>query len=358
VSRLALIAAATLMLLALAARTRAVVDPHVDIGKVAGGCMACHRGHGAPRSPMLPVAQVALCLRCHGSASALERRIADGDVAAGARPALLDGVLAQPWVHPLDRGAFSRDGTQGVTCTSCHAPHRGLPAGRDAMASGRPYRSTRDPGRLEYELCQRCHGGAGSGTASLTDISRLTSPSNRSYHPIEAPVMATAPSVRAELAGREINCTDCHGNSDPGGPRGPHGSAVPFLLRARYATADGGPESAATYALCYDCHRRAAVLDGAFPEHRRHVVELRTSCATCHNAHGSVRNAALIRFGEETVIGGVAPSLTSGRLAFVSDGPGSGACYLTCHGVDHAPATYGLALPGTAGTPVQPFDPP
>jgi len=31
----------------------------------------------------------------------------------------------------------------------------------------------------------------------------------------------------------------------------------------------------------------------------------------------------------------------SGRLAFVSDGAGSGACYLNCHGEEHGPKSYG-----------------
>ena len=83
----------------------------------------------------------------------------------------------------------------------------------------------------------------------------------------------------------------------------------------------------------------------AFPEHRRHIVELKASCATCHNAHGSVQNRALIRFGEETVVAGVSPSGRTGRLAFDSTGPGAGNCYLSCHGEDHAPASYGSVRP-------------
>ena len=56
-------------------------------------------------------------------------------------------------------------------------------------------------------------------------------------------------------------------------------------------------------------------------------------------------NRALIRFGEETLIAGVAPSARTGRLAFVSTGAGAGTCYLTCHGRDHAPESYGLLQP-------------
>jgi hypothetical protein len=76
-------------------------------------------------------------------------------------------------------------------------------------------------------------------------------------------------------------------------------------------------------------------------------VEERATCASCHDPHGSVDNRALIRFGEETYLGGAGPSLSTGRLAFVSAGPGSGTCYLTCHGVDHAATGYG---PGGVGS--------
>ncbi len=115
-----------------------------------------------------------------------------------------------------------------------------------------------------------------------------------------------------------------------------------FLLVAGHTTVDGREESDAAYGLCYTCHQRESVLAAsAFPEHGSHIIEEKAACATCHNAHGSVRNRALIRFGEETIISGVSPSARTGKLAFESDGPGSGACFLTCHSYDHAPEAYG-----------------
>ena len=154
--------------------------------------------------------------------------------------------------------------------------------------------------------------------------------------------MESSPSVDAELTGLEINCTDCHGNSDPSGPAGPHGSEYRYILSSQYVTVDGSQESSEAYALCYRCHDRDMLYgSSSFPLHDLHVAEERASCATCHSAHGSVDNRSLIRFSEETILAGVSQSPTSGRLAFVSDGPGSGACYVFCHGVDHAPESYG-----------------
>ncbi len=319
------------------------LNPHVDPTVVPGGCMTCHEGHGASRSPMLPVPQKAVCLECHGTQLNRDRMIERGLLAAEARPQLLARTLAELHVHPLTDGAFSRYQERVVTCTSCHSPHRGiLIPGAESGAVGLPRPSPRNPGRFEYELCESCHGSAGAATQSLTDISRLFNSTNRSYHPVEAPATESSLSVMPDLAGREINCTDCHNSSRTSGPRGPHGSEIAYILAATYAVGDGVEESGNTYRLCYRCHGRDLVLEQSpFPLHRMHVVDERLSCASCHNPHGSVKNRALIRFGEETRIGGVAPS-GSGRLGFESDASGSGACYLICHGHDHDPETYDL----------------
>lgn len=316
-------------------------SPHLDPSLMLHGCSSCHAGHGVSGSPMLRAPEMEVCLRCHGSQAGVQQLVAAGELSASARPPLLDSALAQPYVHPIDAQAVSRYQVGKVTCTSCHAPHRGLPPAAVQSAGTRKISPLRRD-RFEFELCESCHGGAGAATLSLSDISRLLSPENRSFHPVEAPASERSPSVPAGLQGQYVNCTDCHGNADPGGPRGPHGSSVPFLLRSQYVTTDGNPETADAYALCYGCHNRQQVLAKASPfkEHKKHVVEEGTSCATCHNPHGSVGNRALIRFGEETSIAGVSPS-ASGRLEFISNGPGSGACYLRCHGKNHDPEAYG-----------------
>lgn len=325
------------------ASAAAGASPHADRGLNTGGCRSCHLGHGAPGSPMLPSDQKSICFQCHGSAGDLRSMVNRGLVSGTAKPLLMEGVFELPTVHPLSDSGFSRREPGVVTCTSCHAAHRGSAEGFSGdQPSGRRRLSPRDATRFEFELCQDCHGGKGASTQDLLDISRLLTPENVSFHPVEAPTAESSPSVIPALAGREINCTDCHGNANPSGPRGPHGSPVPFLLRANYTTVDGSSESPTVYALCYTCHRREIVLERSpFPLHASHVETVKATCATCHNPHGSVDNRALIRFGEETTISGVSPSMSTGRLEFLSDGPGSGACYLTCHGVDHGPEAYG-----------------
>lgn len=335
--RAALTAAVLGFLLAAGA---SAIDPHLDSSLLPVACLSCHQGHGVSRSPMLPSAQLEVCLACHDSQARVDRLIQERRLSPQATPQLLSAVRAKQHVHPLSAEAFSRREGEAVACTSCHAAHRSSPEDAGSLAPlGRPRLSHLNPNSFEYELCQRCHGSEGVSTQNLLDLSRLTNPNSRSYHPIEAPARESSPSVLSELGGQQVNCTDCHGNNDPDGPRGPHGSDFQYILRREYTTVDGSEESPSTYALCYGCHTRATVL--AKPIHQSHVVEQRQSCASCHSAHGSVVNRALIRFGEETLLGSVGPSTSTGRLAFVSEGPGTGSCYLTCHGVDHGPLSYG-----------------
>jgi predicted CXXCH cytochrome family protein len=338
------LAAFLVALLAAAGTAAQSVHPHVDVTLNPGGCLSCHEGHGMSRSPMLPEPQIAVCNRCHGSRTDLNRQVFEGHLGSAAEPSLLFNVFSQPFRHPLSERAFSRREPNVVTCTSCHSPHRSMPGDRSGSApTGIRKPSPRDPNRFEFELCQECHGSGGVTTRSLDDVSRLFDLSNRSYHPVQASAMERSPSVVPSLSGREVNCTDCHGNSDPLGPQGPHGSAVRYLLRREYSTSDGEDESPIAYRLCYTCHEREKIFEelSPFPLHGVHVRDEGASCATCHSAHGSISNRALIRFGEETVVGAVMPS-SGGRLSFESTSSGSGQCYLTCHGVDHNPMGYGF----------------
>jgi len=319
------------------------IEPHLDRALVPAGCSACHESHGLARSPMLAAPVDRTCLACHGSQADADEQVRLGHLAPGARPPLLGSTLALPAKHPATAEAYSRFDAGAVTCTSCHSPHRRSSQLPGLAGAGLPKPSTRNPHKFEYELCEECHGQAGPTTTSPLDVSRQFDPSNRSYHPVHAPAAGVSPSVPPGLAGRQISCTDCHASSDPRGPRGPHASQFQPLLVREYRSVDGS-EQAEGYALCATCHLPGVLFGGAgFPFHQLHVVEEQTACATCHSAHGSIRNRALIRFGEESSVGGVLPSLSTGRLAFISESPGSGTCFLTCHGVDHGPRSYGAA---------------
>jgi len=337
-------AALIAFMLALLAIPAAAKDPHLDPSLLPGGCAGCHAGHGASGSPMLGTPQKSVCLSCHDSQAAVDRQKALGKIGGHAKPPIVGADLALPYTHPVSDQAFSEHEEGKVTCTSCHSPHRG--SGVLPTPAGQPKPSSRDPRKPEHELCIRCHGalttvnGAGS-------VGQLVDPGSESYHPVRASAKDRSPSVRPNLSGKEINCSDCHGGRPGQAARGVHGSRVRGLLVKNYVAIDGTIDATTSYELCWDCHDAKIVMDEArstFPLHKLHTMDKRAACATCHDPHGSSVNRSLVPFGAGGVpVAGVSPSIKTGSLAFISDSPGSGTCYLTCHGYDHAPKSYGVS---------------
>lgn len=337
--RVALIA----LMLALLAVLAEAKDPHLDPSLLPDGCAGCHAGHGASGSPMLGTPQKGVCLSCHDSQAAVDRQKALGRIGGHAQPPIVGADLALPYRHPVSDEAFSEHEEGVVACTSCHSPHRR--SGGQATPAGQPRPSPRDPRMREHDLCNRCHARLGSvnGTRS---VGQRVDPRNQSYHPVRASAKDRSPSVRPDLAGKEINCSDCHGGRPGQSGRGVHGSSVRGLLVENYVSTDGAGAAEGGFELCWRCHDPKVVMDeehSSFPLHSLHVDKQRTSCGTCHDAHGSAAGRALVPFNDGAPIPGVSPSLKTGTLAFISDAPRSGSCQLTCHGRDHASSTYGIS---------------
>lgn len=160
-----------------------------------------------------------------------------------------------------------------------------------------------------------------------------------------------------------LTCTDCHGNDNPTGPKGPHGSAFEDILVANYIRGDGSAESPFTYALCYRCHSRDSILQGqGFAAHRKHIVDVKASCYTCHDSHGSKSTPYLIRFNKDPRFTQVYPIPTQGGPVPPQNTPlyrfvpsGGSECYLTCHNVVHEGTTVSVSpITPMRGNGIQP----
>ena len=323
-------------------------------------CNVCHKSHSAPSGPYLLVEQTVTetCMSCHdGSMAQAENLAAD---------------LARFSVHDTESPIDPAEGSAHTTCSDCHEPHTmvtGSPARAPALAAsmGQLPGVASGGGRLEsasyeYEVCFQCHGDESVLRNSSPVISRQIvqtstrlqfDPGGPSYHPVVAAGRNTnVPSLRPPWTeGSLVLCSDCHGSSDSRkaggfGPNGVHGSMYAPILLERYETLDFTPESSVAYALCYRCHQRdgfnGILQDVSFP-HEEHVVDERTPCSACHDAHGinsvqgsMINNSHLINFDTSIVF----PDPNSGKLEYRSEGTFSGSCNLTCHGKLHVNKQY------------------
>lgn len=331
--RLAAVALAALLPGVAGAQT----NGHFRAGNLTRPCMACHKGHGVSGSPVLATAGDELCLPCHSMGARNQQVKATLGINPSANPQDIDSEAKKAYSHRQAR------------CLDCHSAHMAVETASPnaaALGAGLLKGSTKRGFANEAELCLSCHGSRGPRGADVHDLAARLDPTNPSFHPVLATGRAASvPSLLPPYTETSfVNCTDCHGTDSKTGPKGPHGSQHASLLRRPYTKQDNQPEGPANYGLCYECHDRDVVLNkDAFPLHRKHVVEKQTACRVCHDPHGATGSRALILFNEPGVLAGVAPS-ASGKVAFVSSGPGSGSCYLTCHGKNHDPLGYG---PGT-----------
>lgn len=333
----------TLALLIFSADWAYAIPTHLDGSKVTGGCSACHKGHGMPGTELLESRQGSLCFNCHGP---------------GGKARDIYSVIMKPSNHPVIQTArYHVDGEQlperdpsaprHVSCYDCHNVH--MSEEGDAISGVRGYSgrgvALRQADR-EYELCYRCHSDS-ANLSQQKNVANDFSPDNASFHPVETyGKNSFVPSLkRGYDVTNLITCSDCHGNDDPSGPKGPHGSIYPPILNARYEMTPG-PESPARYALCYQCHNRTSILnDESFKAHKEHVVFNQTPCSSCHDAHGSRTYPDLIKFD----ISVVSPN-SRGELNIMVSVPGRPRCLLSCH-INNRTADHRLGSPNGSAPP-------
>ncbi|MCL4222265.1 MAG: hypothetical protein KJZ65_12945 [Phycisphaerales bacterium] len=315
-------------------------------------CNACHQPHSAPSGPyLLRSATVAdTCLNCHDGAHGAV------DIAS---------VLRRASVHETFEGVDQPDPyQQHATCSDCHEPHTmshgtgTAPVIHDNFGRVKGVSSSGvllAAANYEYEVCFRCHAEGATVQPYLprrivqNNTRHEFSPTAVSFHPVAGPGRnPDVPSLKPGWSEASVMyCSHCHGTDNAGagmGPQGVHGSNFRPILVANYDMADHTSESAQAYALCYQCHDRASILNNdSFSGHRRHIVEERTPCSACHDAHGisslqgnATNNSHLINFRTDIVF----PEPSTGRLEFRDTGANSGTCTLRCHGENHLDERY------------------
>ncbi len=299
---------------------------------------------------MLPIPEEEFCYQCHGDFLERDKTIRERRMSAAAKVKNMRKEFLKPFRHPVELKSVPNNthfldnmkifNPAQSECLDCHRGH-GVP--RPAFTPGAfQKRSTRSENELEFELCYKCHSDINQFSSAQRSIQTWFDPANPSFHPVETSGKnPDVPSLKPPYTiASVINCTDCHNNSDPSGPRGPHGSDFRYILEREYNLVDFVPEGESQYALCYKCHDRQSILaNESFPVHDLQIVSMQTSCFTCHSSHGSQINQHLIKFEEDVDLLKIQSS-SSGRLGYFATGRFSGECFLTCHGVDHNPKSY------------------
>jgi len=312
---------------------------HSKKGRLSKGCASCHQSHGAPAS-MLLLQKEDICFICHTIESISEDKAKD-----------IKSAFFKTYHHPvMETSRYHFKGEElperdpsiprHVACEDCHEVHSVSATKKTGDVSGYTrYGTKKARAEYEYEVCFKCHSDSENLPVSQTNTRLDFDPNNQSYHPVVTYTKDTSISIKPSFKGKTIRCSDCHGNNDPYGATGPHGSDYKGILIYNYNLNDG-PETPFAYELCYNCHKRDSILsDESFkgsPDatrpfgHKGHIVYQQTSCNTCHSPHGSYEYTNLIRFN-----GAIVSPNMSGIIQYNDIGGGYARCYLTCHGYEH-----------------------
>lgn len=311
-------------------------------------CSQCHDIHAVPaEANLLKTDENSLCLGCHDGTKDTELEIAsDSD---------LETVFEKTFTHPIrfnspdkeisgspDAWSAGIANDRDVSCSDCHNPHAASDHsqspfidGSQLYVSGVDSRGfPKDISDYEYETCYQCHG-MNQNANTGNDVGRLFARTNMSFHPIEAPGNNPyVPSLKADWSEQSMmRCSDCHGNDDPMGAQGPHGSNIPHILKAPYA--DYPFASLEENQLCFQCHEEQRVVQSnGFKFHQLHIQDAGYACSACHNPHGSIEYPGLLELQESFI------QPLNGVLEVVQTEPGHGYCTLRCHDKAHPSQTY------------------
>lgn len=326
-----LVMASCLMLLMVLEYGYAFNETHLDSSKITGGCGACHKNHGKKGTWLLDQSRDETCFKCHGPAGRTGQGRGRSDILS---------VIQKRYSHPIIQTSqyhvageelpeMNPAAPRHASCYDCHNAHKTTKEKPLKGARGNSGKKRKlNEAQKEYEVCYLCHSTSANRPSGSKNIAEEFDIINPSFHPVESRGKnRNVPSLTGTLSPESmIKCSDCHGNDDRFGPKGPHGSNYEYMLKANFST-QNGIESSNAYALCYECHNRNSILrDDSFKSHKRHIVYANISCHSCHASHGSRTYENLIRFDPA-----VAAPNSAGQLAYMKLGYGKPRCFLSCH---------------------------
>ena len=301
-------------------------------------CANCHRPHKAEGKHRLLRygAGAASCVLCHDGSVAGKNIVAE---------------FGKPYGHFIQNYGGLHDPSENppaamakhVECADCHNPHRANADTASAPAVPGSMRGVKGINRggtpvaeseYMYEICLKCHSGNNQFVSTThtyiprlfpqTDKRLAFDATNASRHPVMDPQISTSAELPSLLypyrnGGKSLYCTSCHANDDPNGPKGPHGSSNPYLLKSEDTTAAGG--------LCFECHDRDYLLNPDYVGKYKHSIhaDVGVQCSTCHDPHGSQNFPRLLNFNLDFV----SPN-SLGCINYTTDASTS-KCGLSCH---------------------------
>jgi predicted CxxxxCH...CXXCH cytochrome family protein len=216
-------------------------------------------------------------------------------------------------------------GATGVTVTTWGAASPTTKWGLNANTYGQTGTTALPVATMEYQLCFKCHTNAmgatgwfknmtsatpmGGKNLTWTDLSVEFNPNNASRHPVGTALATASQLTAAKLKGgwtpgSIMTCSDCH-NTDSTASKGPHGSAVKWMLAGTnkawpytLASQNGGTTGTlfriATYStgngtkdglFCLNCHTVTASnnwhsnTNVSAGQHGGNAI---MACASCH----------------------------------------------------------------------------
>ncbi len=348
------------ILILLATAGGAYSGVHLDKRNLPRECATCHY-----KSNLKTGGGSFGCIVCHGNS---RRRVDNpkmpkGSVSNRSNLKNIEAEFFKTYRHPtFDEPGRHKPGEilpetdpkalRHADCVDCHHPHYVTSENRFAGVKGRRVVNQISDVNREFEVCYRCHSDSANLPGKYTNKKLEFSINNPSFHPVEGEgknsvvLSLINPYKAKKVLASDISvlyCSSCHGNDNPDGPKGVHGSRYQYILIDNYNAGDRINESFENYALCYRCHSRTSILGNeTFRYHSLHIqgkssLQPGTSCFTCHNSHGSTEYKYLLKFNLSVV----SPN-SKGILKFAEKGSAkfSGECYLSCHGVDHNPKSY------------------